>query len=176
MATIMSHALAASIFYKIFNTAKSKLTLRLCLVGSILPDLDVIGFRFGIRYQDMLGHRGFTHSILFAILYALFCLVLYRKEELQTKLKLFSLFFISIMSHGVFDMLTNGGLGVGLLIPFSPERFFMPFTPIEVSPIGIGNFISLRGLAVIANEAVYIGLPCFLIWAMMMLLRKMKAN
>src|SRR6202043_386576 len=30
-------------------------------VCSMIPDLDVIGFRFGIRYGDFLGHRGFTH-------------------------------------------------------------------------------------------------------------------
>ena len=34
----------------------------------MIPDLDVIGFSFGIQYADMLGHRGLTHSIFFAIL------------------------------------------------------------------------------------------------------------
>src|SRR5437016_6138642 len=28
-------------------------------VCSIVPDLDVVGFSFGIRYGDILGHRGF---------------------------------------------------------------------------------------------------------------------
>jgi len=37
---------------------------------SVMPDLDVIGFRFGIRYGDFWGHRGFTHSLLFAALLA----------------------------------------------------------------------------------------------------------
>ena len=37
---------------------------------SIIPDLDVIGFKFGIRYGDMLGHRGLTHSIFFAAVLA----------------------------------------------------------------------------------------------------------
>jgi len=35
-------------------------------ICSMLPDIDVISFAFGIRYEDMLGHRGFTHSIFFA--------------------------------------------------------------------------------------------------------------
>jgi inner membrane protein len=42
---------------------------RLCLVGAVcaaLPDIDVIGFRFGIDYGALLGHRGFTHSLAFA--------------------------------------------------------------------------------------------------------------
>src|SRR5215468_1372822 len=37
------------------------------VVGSILPDFDVIAFRFGIPYEDQFGHRGFSHSFFFAI-------------------------------------------------------------------------------------------------------------
>ncbi len=51
MATIMSHALAAGFFYKIFPTKKSSRVLRLCLLGSIIPDFDIIAFRFGISYS-----------------------------------------------------------------------------------------------------------------------------
>jgi inner membrane protein len=39
-------------------------------VCSVLPDFDVVGFRFGIRYADFWGHRGFTHSLIFAALLA----------------------------------------------------------------------------------------------------------
>jgi hypothetical protein len=45
-------------------------------VCSIVPDLDVIGFRFGIRYGDFWGHRGFAHSLFFAALLALVIVVL----------------------------------------------------------------------------------------------------
>jgi len=34
----------------------------------MLPDIDVIGFSFGIQYGDMFGHRGLTHSLCFALL------------------------------------------------------------------------------------------------------------
>jgi len=37
---------------------------------SVIPDLDAIGFRFGIHYGDFWGHRGFTHSLIFAALLA----------------------------------------------------------------------------------------------------------
>ena len=33
---------------------------------SMLPDADVIGFSFGVRYGDPWGHRGATHSLTFA--------------------------------------------------------------------------------------------------------------
>jgi inner membrane protein len=35
-----------------------------------LPDLDVISFRVGISYGNLLGHRGLTHSIAFAVIVA----------------------------------------------------------------------------------------------------------
>jgi hypothetical protein len=34
---------------------------------SMLPDLDVIGFRLGVKYADPWGHRGATHSVAFAL-------------------------------------------------------------------------------------------------------------
>ena len=42
---------------------------RLLLAGllfSLLPDADVLAFKFGIAYADAFGHRGFSHSLLFA--------------------------------------------------------------------------------------------------------------
>ena len=33
---------------------------------TIVPDFDVIGLAFGVSYGDVFGHRGFTHSLLFA--------------------------------------------------------------------------------------------------------------
>jgi len=37
------------------------------IVCSVLPDLDVIGSRFGVPYKHVLGHRGLSHSIAFAV-------------------------------------------------------------------------------------------------------------
>ena len=34
----------------------------------MVPDLDVIAFTLGIPYAHPLGHRGFLHSLLFALL------------------------------------------------------------------------------------------------------------
>ena len=34
---------------------------------ALLPDADVIGLPLGIRYQAPFGHRGATHSLVFAL-------------------------------------------------------------------------------------------------------------
>ncbi|MCS7811819.1 metal-dependent hydrolase, partial [Pseudomonas aeruginosa] len=42
---------------------------RLLLAGMLaacLPDFDVVAFKLGIAYHDAFGHRGFSHSLLFA--------------------------------------------------------------------------------------------------------------
>ena len=69
----------------------------------------------------------------------------------------------SLISHPLSDMHTNGGLGVALWWPIDTGRYFFPWRPIEVSPFGIGNFIDLRGLKVLASEVVVMWLPllCF---------------
>src|SRR5438445_202449 len=35
-------------------------------VAPVAPDADVLAFAFGIPYEDMLGHRGLSHSLLIA--------------------------------------------------------------------------------------------------------------
>lgn len=36
------------------------------VIGSVLPDLDVLAFRFGIPYAAEFGHRGVSHSLALA--------------------------------------------------------------------------------------------------------------
>jgi inner membrane protein len=133
---------------------------------SIIPDLDVIGFRFGIRYSNMLGHRGFTHSILFAAaLGALLSFTLLRNGQ-GNNWVVFIFLFLSTLSHALLDMLTNGGLGVALFAPFSNERYFFPWRPIEVSPIGVGSFFSEWGARVILSELRWVWLPSAAVFAL----------
>jgi inner membrane protein len=119
---------------------------------SFLPDADVIGFGFGIRYQDEWGHRGATHSLLFAaLLGATIGLLapLVHRPRMRTGLTA----AMVVASHGLLDTLTNGGLGIALLWPFDSTRYFAPWRPIPVSPIGLG-YLSPYGLFVAVTELV----------------------
>jgi inner membrane protein len=129
---------------------------------SMLPDADVIGFRLGIAYGDPLGHRGASHSFVFALAVAAVLAALSRVLKLPPA-RVFLFTFIVIASHGLLDSLTDGGLGVALLWPFSHERFFAPFQPIPVAPIGAG-MVSLRGAKVVGVELLYF-FPLFA-WAL----------
>ncbi|HXH30056.1 MAG TPA: metal-dependent hydrolase [Bacteriovoracaceae bacterium] len=140
----------------------SRRLLLLCVVLSIFPDFDVIAFRFEIPYESQWGHRGFTHSIFLALLVALLCQGKYRRLRSDRKTVFLATFF-STSSHIALDALTNGGLGVAAGWPFDHGRYFFPWTPIEVSPIGVANFFGQRGLVVILSELAWVWLPALVV-------------
>jgi inner membrane protein len=150
---------------------------RLWIAGaicSVIPDLDVVGFRFGIHYGDFWGHRGFTHSILFAALLATVVCILGFRRGLPA-LSQFSIriyLFLATASHGFLDAMTDGGLGVAFFSPFDNHRYFLPWRPIRVSPIGFGRFFTERGLAVLQSEFLWIWIPAGLFAVSVWLLRR----
>ena len=159
MPTILSHPIAAlGIGAALFGRKAPRRVLALGAVCSALPDADVIGFAFGVRYEDLLGHRGLSHSFAFAAALAALATPLARSEGGPGWGKLWTYLFLATASHGVLDALTDGGLGVGFFAPFDETRYFFPFRPIEVSPIGPG-FFTKRGLVVIASELLWVWLP-----------------
>jgi inner membrane protein len=74
-------------------------------------------------------------------------------------------------SHGLLDAFTNGGLGIALLSPFNDTRYFFPWSPIMVSPIGVEAFVSKWGLMVIKTEMIWIWLPSLLVVVVSRLIR-----
>jgi inner membrane protein len=146
----------------------------LSLICSMIPDVDSIAFSLGIPYPHFFGHRGFFHSPFFGLLLSLFLvLVFFRGIELFSRQWFFYLifFFLLTASHGLLDALTNGGLGVALLSPFDTTRYFFPWRPILVSPIGVASFFSRWGLAVIKSELLWVWLPSFIMVIVSALLR-----
>lgn len=134
----------------------------LAVVVALLPDVDVLGFALGIEYGDPWGHRGITHSLAFAALMAVIVTIAARRRALASgwsPARLVVLLLIAGASHGLLDMLTDGGLGVAIFGPFDATRYFFPVTPIRVSPIGVSSFFTARGAKVLASEALWVGLP-----------------
>lgn len=117
---------------------------------SLLPDADVLGFQFGIKYGDPWGHRGATHSIVFALAIAVLCALLARAFKVSP-VRTAAVAAVVVGSHGLLDTLTDGGLGCALLWPFDTHRYFAPWNPIPVAPIG-RHFFSKAGLSVALRE------------------------
>jgi inner membrane protein len=164
MASAISHAIAAFGIGSAFSRTNSpKLVWIAGIACSVIPDLDVIGFRFGIQYSAFWGHRGFTHSLLFAGLLAGTAALIIPMISTETRReRLFLYVFACAASHGFLDAATDGGLGVAFFSPFDTRRYFLPWRPIRVSPIGASRFFTSRGVAVLQSELLWIWLPILL--------------
>lgn len=163
MASAFAHVAVAYALGKTFRLQISAWRLwSLSVVCCLLPDADVVGFFLGIPYGHPLGHRGFTHSIVFAILVGLVVprLASSRISYWTSGYWMSALYFSLVtMSHGFLDALTDGGLGIAFFAPFDSSRYFLPWRPISVSPIGISEFFTEYGLGVVLSEFMWIGLP-----------------
>lgn len=165
MASLFGHALASIAIGSGFSkTMQNWKFWTLGVFCSVFPDADVISFKFGIPYNAFWGHRGFTHSFLFAfILGLLITLIIFRKDIISLKGMAYVLFFtVCTASHSILDAMTDGGLGVAFFSPFDNSRYFFPWRPIKVSPIGASNFFSEWGKRVLVSEFSWIGIPSFL--------------
>jgi inner membrane protein len=141
---------------------------------TVLPDADVVGFAVGVDYEDMLGHRGLSHSVCFAFI--LGCVVVWGafRELARFSTAWWSLvlyFTVVTISHGVLDALTNGGLGIAFFAPFDTTRYFLPWRPVRVSPISVSAFFSIRGVRILYSELLYIWLPTGLLLGLCALVR-----
>lgn len=163
MASAVTHAFVVVVGSTLYRPAGNTWRIVGTAVGcSLLPDLDVLGFAVGIQYGDLLGHRGLTHSLFFAVLVGLVATRLVVAEAALFSKQWWGavVFFTgATASHGVLDAMTDGGLGVAFLSPFDQTRYFLPWRPLRVPPIGVELFFSQWGLQVLASELISVWLP-----------------
>jgi inner membrane protein len=133
--------------------------LALAIGCALLPDLDAVGLWLGIPYDHPFGHRGFTHSLPFAMALAGSGALLAPAVGAQPALA-FWVLAVSAASHGLLDGMTNGGLGIAFFSPFSHRRRFLPWRVIEVSPLRPSALFSRRGLQVLRSELRWVWTPC----------------
>jgi inner membrane protein len=176
MPTALTHGLVGGALVQAGPSAFPRWKVLVVLLAlSILPDLDVITFLLGIPYAHPLGHRGFFHSIPFAgIVSFLLCVALFRGPELFRKKwwGLYFVLFLAAASHGLLDAATDAGLGIGLFIPFHPERIFFEFRPIRTASVDPTAFFQQRSLPVLWSEVVWVWLPLFGITAITQIVKR----
>ncbi|MCD0246799.1 metal-dependent hydrolase [Xanthomonas melonis] len=158
MPTIMTHAAVPLALW--CASERGRLSPRLLMAGivaAMLPDADVLAFALQIPYADAFGHRGASHSLLFAGLVASLGGLAHRPLRADA-LQAAAFLFVCTASHPVLDAMTSGGLGVALAWPWSETRWFAPWRPIRVSPFASGFFNS-RGLSTLLSELRWVWLP-----------------
>ena len=141
--------------------------LLLVAVGaSVLPDLDSLGFRLGIPYGDLLGHRGLSHSILFALLLAVGAAMLYRTLQASPSAA-FAVVLISCASHGLLDALTSGGWESPSSVRSRTIATSFPGGPLRYHRSMLSSSFLSGGLASFAPRPSASGSPahCWAAWA-----------
>lgn len=178
MPSAFAHAFSAYAFnHTMSETFRNPKVWIAGIFCAAIPDADVISFSLGIPYESLWGHRGMTHSLLFAFFLGLtIALIFFRKRSGKNQLIIALYFFICAASHGLLDAMTTGGEGIALLAPWDQERYFLPWKVIQVSPIGIEKFFSEWGLRVIVSEFIWVGIPCLLIIGISKWLKRKKTS
>ena len=174
MPSWVAHAIAgiavAAPFQTPDETRRFGITAALC---TIVPDLDAIGRPFGYEDIELLGgHRGFTHSIVFAVLLgaAVAWGVFHGERSEGMRLRLWICFTLVTLTHGLLDGLTTKG-GIMYFSPFTDARYSFAWKPLDSSRYArptnvlgtIGNLV--RG------EMTYVILPSMLFIAAVRRLR-----
>lgn len=165
----------------IFTHAVVGATIGVCLYGprltgpvlvagalcAVFPDVDTVGFQAGMPYESFWGHRGFAHSFVFAALLAAFVVLIWFRKGIPAigAFSLWAYFFLATASHGLLNGMTDSGLGVAFFAPFDNDRYFLPWTPVRVSPIGFGRFFTERGWEVMKSEFAWVWIPCAIVLA-----------
>lgn len=163
MATALTHAYIGVLLAPLAPAGLPRRLLYVALVLlAVLPDADLIGDVFGVPYAHELGHRGFTHSLLFAAFAGGAGAWFVRRhgvEAVRDRIRLAAVFALATASHGILDALTDGGKGVGFFIPLSNERFFFPWRPLRVVPLELDRLQVTRIGDILRSELLWVWVP-----------------
>ncbi len=133
---------------------------------SILPDIDHIGLIFDTRWESLWGHRGLTHSLLFAAITGIFAAAFLRPKGPRQAAKLAAVLALVTASHGMIDAVTNSDLGVAFFSPFSRQRYLFAWRPVEITTNGVRGYFSARAPLIFTSELIWIWLPSLMAGAM----------
>ncbi|MFQ6027270.1 MAG: metal-dependent hydrolase [Dehalococcoidia bacterium] len=120
-----------------------------------LPDLDFLpGFLLG---DVGLFHRGATHSLLGAVVFAIVAVLVLRMLKWRMSARLFLALCLIFASHSVLDFFGQDSVppsGVSLLWPWTREVFQSPWLIFPDAPHTIASLISLHTLVLLIQETL----------------------
>lgn len=164
MATIFTHPIIAVTLGRL--TGMPPRTISIGCLLSILPDIDFVAFYSQYGDWHAVGHRGFTHSLAFALFAGVIATRVFTPDRVFTQAwwQAVAFFTLCMASHGMIDACTDGGAGIAFFWPLSDARFFFPWNPIQVSPIGL-EFLQWEGVEVLLSEFLWVWIPSLVILA-----------
>jgi inner membrane protein len=120
MDTVSHIVLGAAIGETIFGKKIGRKAMLYGALAGNIPDIDVFGLFFLSDSQQLLFHRGITHSLFFVVIVSFLLGFFFKKWNKDNWTQWTGLFFIAMLSHLILDSLTC--YGMGLFEPFSHYR------------------------------------------------------
>lgn len=175
MATIYTHGIVGLGLGKLATGRRMPVLFWiLVFLLPMVPDLDVFGIYWNIPYDGRpLSHRGFTHSLCFALVLGLLVSALTFKAFKASFWFLWAVYFVATASHGLLDAFTNGGYGIAFFWPFDSTRYGPRWGPIQVSDIGF-EFPDFRTSRSVRTELLWVWLPTALLVNLVSAVRRVR--
>lgn len=172
MATMYTHAVAGLGIAQLYlPQRRAWLYFTVAAFLAVAPDGDVFSRAV---YGAPLGHRGFTHSLLFA-LWAAFLAASLTFRILRANLwALTAVYFAAMASHGLLDAMTRGGADVLFFWPVASSRFGN-WGPIPVADLGF-ELPDPRRSRALRSELLWVWLPVAVWTAIMVAYRVIKGR
>jgi membrane-bound metal-dependent hydrolase YbcI (DUF457 family) len=142
----IAHALTGATFVALVHPRPTRLRALPLFIGAILANAADFDFLLVFLLHSKAWHRGFSHSVAFALVVWLGFLVSLGRRRVREA----TAYGLAYASHGLLDFLTTKeGGGVELLWPFSPARSGLGWVglselPSRVPAAGVAKFLLLE--------------------------------
>lgn len=137
MSTLVGHALAGTL-----ATAAGGDRIRnrraltaVAIAAALLPDLDIVVFLL-LRPAGMAPHRGFSHTLLFALGASAILALLAARPLRAPPWRLWGVLALAALSHPVLDYLMGAGPPVPFLAPLVERGWLLPVRLLPIAYYG----------------------------------------
>jgi inner membrane protein len=155
MATTYTHAVVGLGLAQLYNPGRLRgLYWGLAALLAVFPDFDAFS---SAAYGAILGHRGFTHTLVFSLWLAFLAASLTYRPFRANIWALAGVFLLALASHGLLDALTWGGMPIPFFWPLTDRRFGN-WGPIPVSDLAFEIPDPLQSRA-LRSELWWVWLP-----------------
>jgi inner membrane protein len=179
MSTPVTHGFLGMAFAYVLAPGKRLLFSFFCVACSVFPDVDkVVSKLFGTGWpgSSAFENRGFTHSILFAVLMAapVACIAALTRKFARPWWVLGLGLLVVSMSHGALDAFTHGSVGIAFFDPFSAKRYLAPVTPLPT--ISYREFFTPVGWKLFLSEVLWVWVPVLCALVLFDVFRRRRAH
>lgn len=170
VATIYTHAVVGLGIAQLY-VPRRRAWLYWTLAGflAIVPDFDVFS---SADYGSLLGHRGFTHSLAFALWMGLFAASCSYRWFGASLWALTGIFFAAMASHGILDAMTRGGADIPFFWPATDQRYGN-WGPIPLSDLAF-QLPDPRRSRALRSELLWVWLPTAVLVVAITVYRRIK--